>query len=107
MNTSPKLIGFLQAFGLAAYVGLFALFTQTILPILRAKFPTDPNPIVPMTLVLLAFVTSGLICATIAFCYPAYLFFHDKKEYALRVVLWSAAGLAVISALVLGGVLIF
>lgn len=106
MKYSAKVIGFLQAFGLAAYVASFAFSVQTLAPLLQARFPIDPEPVLPITLVLLAFVTSALICVSIAFGYPVYLYLHAKKESAMPVVLWTALWLVVISSVVLGGVLL-
>ena len=59
-----------------------------------------------MIFFLLAFVTSALICSTIAFGYPARLFFQDKKEMALRIIFWNIVWLIAAFALFLTGTLL-
>jgi len=94
MKFSAKFAGFLQASALALYVGLFAIVVQ------RAQLWAQANkvmlgPATGITLFLLAFVVSALICGSLAFGYPAFLFFSNKKGAAVRTVLWNIAWLLV------------
>lgn len=97
MKYSPRLIGLIQAAGLAAYVVLFATSVQSIGKWLSAA-NVQTNPILEMTLALLAFVTSALICSSIVFGYPLSLFLKDKRDEALRVVKWTLTWLIIVAA---------
>lgn len=106
-KNSPRLVGFLQALGLVVYVGAFAFAARTVVPLLKARFPdSDPDPMLPLSLFLLAFVTSALMCGAIALGYPIRLFFQEQKEAALQIVLWTIAWLAICGILLLVGALI-
>jgi len=94
MKTSPKIAGLLQATGLVAYVVVFALLANVVREWAIAR-SAEPEPVLAMTLFLLAFVTSALICASIVFAYPVALFFDGQKRAAVEVVFWSAAWLVV------------
>jgi hypothetical protein len=94
MKDSPKIIGLMQALGLILYVSLFSLSANIVLPLFKMRFEST-GPIIPMILFLSAFVTSALICGSIAFGYPSYLFFQGKKEVAIPIVLWNIAWLII------------
>lgn len=95
MQKSPKFIGLLQALGLLSYISLFAFTVRTLSTFVHPFFD-EQNSVLPIMIPLLTFVTSALICSTIAFAYPVRLFIQDKKDAALRVILWTTLWLLVI-----------
>ncbi len=99
MQTSPKLIGLLQALGLLTYIALLALSVITLSSWVR---PIDtPSSPLPIIIFLLTFVTSALICSAIAFAYPIRLSMQGKKETAMQVVLSTILWLLAIGAVFL------
>ncbi len=99
MKNTPQTIGALQAIGLVAYIILFATTVTTVL--------SDPpiehdNPLLGMSLFLLLFITSALICSSIALGYPIKLFFVDnKRSEAMQVVAWTIGWLLAFALLFL------
>ena len=86
MKNKPKTIGALQAIELVLYIMFVATAIQTI-----GDFGPEKtvNPALGVSLFLLLFVTSALICSSIAFAYPIILFFNENKRHeALTVVGW-------------------
>ncbi len=108
MKNSPKIIGLIQALGLMLYVSLFVLGSRAVIGWLKLRFDVPGSEsAIPMIAFLLAFVTSALICGTIVFGYPAYLFFQGKKEIAIPIVLWNTLWLIVVFALfIIGSILL-
>ncbi|MDD5109921.1 MAG: hypothetical protein PHI63_01740 [Patescibacteria group bacterium] len=86
---TPLFIGLLQAAGLTAYVGAFALTAQMFLEHLKNQ-NVQPQPVFSIILFLLAFVISALICGSIIFLYPVYIFSRGRMLEALKILLWSA-----------------
>lgn len=84
-----KTAAFLQAIGVAAYIALFAASVNAIRP--GETFPDTMSPAVGISFFLLAFVASVLICATIVFGYPVWLFTNGKSREALEIVGWTVA----------------
>ncbi|MFA5083778.1 MAG: hypothetical protein WC475_00110 [Candidatus Paceibacterota bacterium] len=101
MKPSYKIIGLFQAAGLVLYVVFFVLSIQLFQ---RWSMLGDSasNPIFGGILVLLAFITSALICGSVAFVYPAMLFFENKKKEAVRIVIWTAIWLLILFSVFLG-----
>jgi len=97
MKHSPRSIAFLQAIGVTAYVAVFAVLVQSVQFIVH---PQNLGPIPTITIFLLAFVTSALICAAIVFGYPATLFFDGRKREALEVVGWTMAWCVILLAII-------
>lgn len=95
---SPRVIGVLQAIALVAYVCLFALVAQTAQSLVAGLQLAIP---VFFMLFLLAFVTSALICVTIMFAIPVWMFTKDRRKDAVHTFLWSVASLMVIALTVL------
>jgi hypothetical protein len=95
MKQKPWMIGLFEAAGVVAYIISFALAVGK-LQVFAENF--SPSPAASMTLFLLAFSSSALICGLIVFGYPYILFMEGKKREAVAVVLWGAASLAVLSA---------
>ncbi len=95
MRFSPKIAGLVQATGLTFYVGLFAFSATHFEQIMKAGGALPPPPIFGMTLFLLAFIISALVCGGIAFAYPLSLFLKDKRKEAIRIVVWNVLWLAV------------
>ena len=95
MRYPPKVIGLLQAVGLAAYIGLFASLGYQAQAWVQARTITV-HPIAGITLFLLAFVISALISGSIVLAYPALLFFEGRKADAIQIVFWSAVWLVLI-----------
>jgi len=103
--SSPKRIGFVQALGLAGYIGVFALSVFRIQNWVHVK-NLPPHPAIGMVLFLLAFVISALICSSLVFAYPVMLFFDGRRRDALQTVLWSGLWLIGIFLLVAIGALL-
>ncbi len=108
MKNSPKIIGLIQALGLALYVSLFASGSRVVIEWLKVRFDVPGSEsAVPMIAFLLAFVTSALICGAIVFGYSTYLFFQGKKEIAIPIVLWNIVWLiALFAACIIGFILL-
>lgn len=98
---SPWMAGLLQAAGLTLYVFLFVSIVQNI-----SNSFENQNPFVAMMSVLLAFVSSALICASITLIYPGILFFDNKKKEALQVILWNWLWLIISLAIIIGATLL-
>lgn len=99
MRYSPKSVGFLQAIGVSVYIGLFAFIAFRV----QHWTQTHPfliHPIAGITLFLLAFVISAVICGSIVLIYPITLFFGGQKVDSLKVLFWNAVGLITIFILV-------
>jgi hypothetical protein len=99
MKNSPQTIGALQAIGLVVYIILFATMVTTVLsdPPIEHK-----NPLLGMSLFLLLFITSALICGSIALGYPIKLFFvENKRSEAMHIVGWTIAWLIAFALLFL------
>lgn len=91
-----------QALGIAIYCGLVGLVfwkgNQWF-----GKVPNYWGPVLFLTL----FSVSVLICALIVFGYPFVIFWEKKKTVeALRLVVYTAAWLALFTLLVMLGILI-
>ena len=100
MKYPPRTAGLFQAAALTAYVSVFAVLAQTMQQWLTGAH-IAPSPVASITLFLLAFLVSGLICGVIALRYPLVLFFAEKKHEALEVVIWTAGWLLAFFALFL------
>jgi hypothetical protein len=94
MKFSAKFAGFLQASALALYISLFAIVAQRVQLWAQAN-NVVLEPATGITLFLLAFIVSALICGSLAFGYPIFLFFSNKKGAAVKTVLWNIAWLLV------------
>ncbi len=104
MPKSPKLIGLFQALGLLAYIVLFTLIIRFGTVWLSGWEPSDP--FISMTLFLIAFVTSALICSSLVFAYPIRLVITERKHEALQTVLWTLAWLIALGTGILAGLLV-
>ncbi|MEK7630206.1 MAG: hypothetical protein AAB432_02370 [Patescibacteria group bacterium] len=91
MKISQKLIPFLEVAGLTFYVSIFAISVQTAGSIL----PPIPEPIIPMIIFLLLFVFSAIICSALMLGYPIYLFFDNRKQEAVKILIQSVIWLAI------------
>ena len=100
MNRPPALIALLQVIGVVAYVLLFVAGLNYL------NAPDGPifenNPAASMTFMLLAFVTSALICGALILGYPLHLYLSGEKRRAVTVVAWSALWFVIILALFAG-----
>ena len=81
-------VGLLQAFGLGTYITAFALTVRQVGNLIDHD---TFEPALGISLFLLAFVTSALICSAIAFGYPLSLFLRGERREALEVVGWTIA----------------
>ena len=97
MIHAPRTIGFLQAVGVACYVSFFAVAVRTIGQWSDAH-KIQPAPVFGIILFLLAFIISGVICVSLMFGYPGYLFARGDKSSAVKTVLWSIGWLVVLFA---------
>lgn len=93
-----KQIAFLQAFGIALYVALFAASVYTVGGWGNAH-AIQPHPILAIALFLLTFVFSALICGSIMFAYPIMVFSRGQRMDALKIILWSILWLGALLAL--------
>ena len=94
MKFLSRTIGLFQAAGITLYVSVFAIAFQ----LFEQWFQTQgiqPQPPLGIVLFLLAFIISALICASIVFAYPISLFFGNKKDEAVKIILWSLAWLII------------
>jgi len=88
MKYPPKTIGLFQAAGLTVYVSFFAIIAFSFQQWFVVH-DTEPGPMLAITLFLLAFLISALICGSIVFTYPIILFLGEKKTEAVKTVFWS------------------
>jgi hypothetical protein len=98
------MVAFLQALGVLAYITLIAtVFSQG-----GKWFGNQPDPqfLVPLlTLTLLS--TSAMICGLLVFAYPVKLYLKTKKyEQPIKIVLMTAAWLAVFCLLIITGIIV-
>ena len=77
MKKNPIVIGFLQAVGLVAYIGLVVL-------LIRNEFSQGQPSFFDMLLVFTVFATSALISGVITLGYPIYLTWK-QKEFKLAI----------------------
>jgi hypothetical protein len=102
-----KTIALLQALGVACYITLFAVSVNALRT--GETFSETMSPAVGISSFLLAFVASALICATIVFGYPAWLFTNGKSREAPEMVGWTIAwfvALALIAGIVITAIFI-
>jgi hypothetical protein len=92
-NISAK-TGFLQALGIALYVGGFAFSVQNISAWAKATSLTT-NPMFGMMIFLLVFIISATICASLMFGHPISLFMKGEKKKAIHTVFWTVGWLVV------------
>ena len=105
MKFPPRTTGLLQAAGLTLYVSLFAMAAREFQQWVAAQ-AVKPEPILGIILFLLAFIISAIICSAIIFAYPLFLFFGNKKDDAVKIILWSVCGLILffVSFLIIGSI---
>lgn len=94
------MMAFYQALGVIGYCSLIALIFWRG----EAWFGHVPNFIGPL-LMLTILSTSAMICGLLVFAYPVKLYLKTKKyEQPIRIVLMTAAWLAVFSLLIMLGI---
>lgn len=98
MRFSPPFIGFLESACLTLYVGAVVYLMQTL-----GTRGVPSNPTLQGISILLLFVLSAMISATIMLGYPTLLFRGGKTKPALTIVGWGIVWLAVffVGALIL------
>jgi len=96
MKINQKLIPPLEAAGLTGYVTLVVTLMSNM-----EKNSSDGGGMVTGIIVLLLFVTSALISASIMLGYPALLFFRGEGKTALKIVLQSIGWLLAFLALII------
>ncbi len=94
MKYSPASIGLFQAAGLTAYVSIFALLVQSVQQITILRNLNLP-PVLGITIFLMTFIISALICGSIALLYPTELMLAGNKKEALRIIFWTLGWLVV------------
>jgi len=99
MKINQKLIPPLEAAGLVAYVALVVTFMQNMKNLFDG--PSNGSEMVIGIIMILLFVTSALISASIMLGYPALLFMNGKGKTALKIVLQSIGWLIVFFAIIL------
>jgi len=94
------MIAFYQALGVIGYCSLVAMIFWRG----GAWFGNVPNFFGPL-LMLTILSTSAMICGLLVFAYPVKLYLKTKKyEQPIRIVLMTAAWLAVFSLLIMLGI---
>ena len=96
------MIAFYQALGVIGYIGLIStVFTQG-----EKWFGNKPDPQFLAPLLMLTLLsTSAMICGLIVFAYPVKLYLKTKKyDQPIKIVLMTAAWLAVFSLLIMMGI---
>jgi len=78
MKHSPARVGLYQAVGLAPYIAVFATVVSQIQAWTRV-YPVAIHLAIGISLFLLVFVTSALVCGSLAPARPAMLFFDGQK----------------------------
>lgn len=90
-NKPPYFIGFLQAVGIALYIGLFVIAATRIGPVLG-----QDRSLIPPIIFLTTFVASALICGSIMLGFPAWLALQNRFRDAVTVVASGIVWLLVI-----------
>ena len=95
----------LQAAGLVLYVSLFASTVQQFGQWSMTR-SVQVGPVLGITVFLLAFIISAIICSSIALAYPIFLFFGGKQKDAVKIVLSTLVWLIVffIAFLIIGAI---
>ena len=94
------MIAFYQALGVIGYCALIS----TVLWHGQQWFGRVPSFVAPF-LMLTLLSTSAMICGLLVFAYPVKLYLKTKKyEQPIRIVLMTAAWLAVFSLLIMLGI---
>lgn len=96
---SPSVIGFVQAFGITAYV---VLLTATVNIISHANADVEPPVMLGMMMVLLLFVVSAAITGSLGFGYATLLALRKDFNRAVAVVGWTVLWLILITLTVVG-----
>ena len=94
MKYTPRTVGLLQAAGLVLYVCFFAFMVLTFDSV-AANFQIEPSPILGITLFLLSFIISAVICGSLFLAYPVILFFRNEKNIAYRIIIWNIGWLVI------------
>src|SRR3989338_9586973 len=98
------MVAFLQALGVIGYIVLIATFFSNA----QSWFGNMPEKFFAPLLMLTLLCTSAMICGLLVFAYPVKLYLKTKKyEQPLKIVLMTAAWLAVFSLLIITGILVF
>lgn len=84
--------GFLQAGQLTVYIVIFAFGARTVSEVTRLS---SPDPVLAITMFLLAFIISALVSTYLILWHPAILFFEGKRKEAMEIILWSSFWLTV------------
>lgn len=99
MTPKPLLAGFLQAAGLAAYVGILIHTIFLVGPYMKPL--TEHESLLNPLVALLLFVFSALVCGTIALTYPLLLAFDGKRMDAVKAIVATIFFLGIIFAITL------
>jgi len=98
MKINQKLIPPLEAAGLAGYVTLVVTLMGSME---KWTHSSDGGGMMTGIIVLLLFVTSALISASIMLGYPVFLFIKGEGKAALRIVLQSIGWLILFFVIIL------
>ena len=88
MKYPARTIGLFQAAGITLYVIIFAIAGNSF----REWITThniQPHPVLGITMFLLAFIISAIVCGSLFLGYPALLFFEQKKDVAVKIIISS------------------
>lgn len=99
---SPLRIGVLQGGLVCLYVLLFAISVIS----LDGFSPEKVAPVLAITIYLLVFIISALVCSSLVLGYPLILAFKGNIKRAIQIVAWSAATIIGIALLVLVTILV-
>ena len=100
MQLTPRRIGLYQAAGLTVYIISLAVAVYRLGQWFEWQGVT-PSPILSITVFLLTFVISAIICGALFLAYPTLLFFGGRKSTAVKIALWTLAWLVIFFAALL------
>jgi len=84
-NFSVPFLAFLQATGLAVYLILLSFFFNFVTPIFSNKYEQFYAPII----MLLLFVLSAVICASLFLARAGFLFWEKKYKQSFTLLGWT------------------
>ena len=94
-----KVVGLLEAAGLTCYIVFIVLCMNFLSG--PDGYLSAQNEILAGIVMLMMFVVSALVSASIILAYPAALFLNNKRGAAVKIVIWSIAWLVIFEAVFL------
>ena len=101
-NSKLALLSALNSLGVLAYVSLVVLFMNNAQKI----FGKNDQPPLTGIVVLMVFILSALITGSLVLGRPIMFYLDGKKAEAVKMLLYTMAGLFVLLLLAIGGLLL-